>query len=86
MFLEKIREVEGVVIMNQLVSGRENFVADPFLDGKPVKLSQDGSDVGFFLLFFFSFFHFMTVLAAAFCTACRRLICLGGSPDRRLLQ
>ena len=45
MFLEKIREVEGVVIMNQLVSGRENFVADPFLDGKPMKLSKNGSDV-----------------------------------------
>ncbi len=54
MFLEKIREVEVGVIMNWPVSGRENFVADPFLDGKPVKLSQDGSDVGFF----FFFFHF----------------------------
>ena len=47
-FLEKIREVEGVVIMNQLVSGRENFVADPFLDGKPMKLSKNGSDVVWF--------------------------------------
>ena len=48
-------------------------MADPFLDGKPMKLSKNGSDV-FFL-------HFMTVLAAAFCAACIRLIC----PDRRLL-
>ena len=30
--------------------------------------------------------HFITVLAAAFCTACRRLMCFGGSPDRRPLQ
>ena len=62
---------------------RENFVADPFLDGKPMKLSKNGSDV---ICFFVCFLHFMTVLAAAFCTACRRLICFGGSPDRRLLQ
>ena len=60
-------------------------MADPFLDGKPLKLSKNGSDVGFFFFFFF-FLHFMTVLAAAFCTACRRLLCFGGSPDRRLLQ
>ena len=53
-------------------------MADPFLDGKPMKLSKNGSDVGFF--FFFSSFHFMTVLAAAFCTACRRLICFGAVP------
>ena len=81
MFLEKIREVEGGAIMNRPVSGRENFVADPFLDGKPMKLSKNGSDVicCFFL-------HFMTVFAAAFCNACRRLICFGGSPDTRLLQ
>ena len=45
MFLEKIREVEGGVIMNCPVSGRENFGADPFLDGKPVKLPKNGSDV-----------------------------------------
>ena len=44
-FLEKIREVEGGVIMNWLISGRENFVADPFLDGKPMKLPKNGSDV-----------------------------------------
>ena len=50
MFLEKIREVEGVVIMNQLVSGRENFVADPFLDRKPMKLPKNGSDVMFFCI------------------------------------
>ena len=55
-------------------------MADPFLDGKPMKLSKNGSDV------ICVFLHFMTVLAAAFCTACRRLICFGGSPDRRLLQ
>ena len=58
-------------------------MADPFLDGKPVKLSKNGSDV---ICFFVLFSHFMTVLAAAFCTACRRLICFWGSPDRRLLQ
>ena len=39
-------------------------MADPFLDGKPMKLSKNGSDVGFF--FFGFFLHFMTVLAAAF--------------------
>ena len=44
-----------------------------------MKLSKNGSDVVCFL-------RFMTVLAAAFCTACRRLICFWGSPDRRLLQ
>ena len=54
-------------------------MADPFLDGKPVKLSKNGSDVIFF-------FAFMTVLAVAFCTVYRRLICFWGSPDRRLLQ
>ena len=73
----KIRDVEGGVIMNCVVSGRENFVADPFLDRKPMKLPKNGSDVIFF--FFFFFLHFMTVLAAAFCTACRRLICFWGS-------
>jgi len=26
--------------MNRLVSSRDNFVADPFLDEKPVKLSK----------------------------------------------
>ena len=57
-------------------------MADPFLDRKPMKLPKNGSDV----IFFFFFLHFMTVLAAAFCTACRRLICFWGSPDRRLLQ
>ena len=59
-------------------------MADPFLDRKPMKLPKNGSDVIFFSFFFL--LHFMTVLAAAFCTACRRLICFGGSPDRRLLQ
>ena len=58
-------------------------MADLFLDGKPKKLSKNGSDV---ICFCFLFLHFMTVLAAAFCTACRRLICFWGSPDRRLLQ
>ena len=57
-------------------------MVDPFLDRKPMKLPKNGSDV----IFLSSFFHFMTVLAAAFCTACRRLICFWGSPDRRLLQ
>ena len=65
-------------------------MADPFLDGKPVKLPKNGSDVivlfcffsffyffHFFFYFIFSFFfffllHFITVLATAFCTACRR--------------
>ena len=42
--------------MNWPVSGRENFVADPFLDGKPMKLSQNGSDVGVFGAFFNLFF------------------------------
>ena len=51
-------------------------MADPFLDGKPMKLSKNGSDV----IFFFFFLHFTTVLAAAFCTACRRLICFGAVP------
>ena len=32
----------GGVVMNWPVSGRENFVADPFLDGKPIKLSENG--------------------------------------------
>ena len=51
-------------------------MADPFLDGKPMKLSKNGSDVIFLMIFL----HFMTVLAAAFCTACRRLICFGAVP------
>ena len=55
-------------------------MADPFLDRKPMKLPKNGSDV------ICVFLHFMTVLAAAFCTACRRLICFWGSHDRRLLQ
>ena len=50
-FLEKIREVEGGVIMNWPVSGRENFVADPFLDRKPMKLPKNGSDVICFFAF-----------------------------------
>ena len=50
-FLEKIREVKGGVIMKWPVSGRENFVADPFLDGKPMKLSKNGSDVVCFFAF-----------------------------------
>ena len=49
-FLE-IREVEGGVIMNWPVSGRDNFVADLFLDGKPMKLSKNGSDVVYILAF-----------------------------------
>ena len=77
--------------MNRPVSSRDNFVADPFLDGKLMKLYRMGVMWSFFHFFIFSFFfffslHFMTVLAAAFCTACRRLICFWGSPDRRLLQ
>ena len=53
-------------------------MADPFLDRKPMKLPKNGSDViCFFVLVFV--LHFMTVLAAAFCTACRRLICFRGS-------
>ena len=40
MFLKKIRVVEGDAIMNLQVSGRDNFV-----DGKPMKLSKNGSDV-----------------------------------------
>ena len=70
----------GGVILNRPVSGRENFVADPFLDGKSMKPCKNGSDM------VRVFLHFTTVLAAAFCTACRRLICFWGSPDRRLLQ
>ena len=50
-FLEKIREVEGGVIMNWPVSGRDNFVADPFLDRKPMKLPKNGSDVICFFAF-----------------------------------
>ena len=61
-------------------------MADPFLDGKPLKLSKNGSDVVCFGVVVFLCVHFMTVLAAAFCTACRRLICFWGSSDRRLLQ
>ena len=57
-FLEKIREVEGSVIMNWPVSGRENFVADPFLDTKPMKLPKNGSDVIFLLLLCISW-HFL---------------------------
>ena len=30
-------------------------MADPFLDGKPMKLSKNGSDVIFFFFFFFFF-------------------------------
>ena len=74
-FLEKIREVEGGVIMNWPVSGRENFVADPFVDGKQWSCLRMGVMWSVFL-------HFMTVLAAAFCTACRRLICFCGKRTR----
>ena len=71
-------------------------MADPFLDGKPVKLSKNGSDVicvGVLCVCVGGGggrggggVHFMTVLAAAFCTANRHLICFWGSHDRRLLQ
>ena len=61
-------------------------MAEPFLDGKPMKLSKNGSDVICCFLFLFCFLHLMTVLAATFCIACRRLICFWGSPDSRLLQ
>ena len=30
-------------------------MADPFLDGKPMKLSKNSSDVIFFFFFFFAF-------------------------------
>ena len=35
----------GGIIMNCRICGRENCVADPFLDWKPVKLSTNGIDV-----------------------------------------
>ena len=54
-------------------------MADLFMNVKPMKLSKNGSDMILFV-------HFITVLAAAFCIACRHLICFWGSPDRRLLQ
>ena len=47
--MEKIREVGGGgggwLLSHELTGSRHNFVADPFLDGKPVKLSKNGSDV-----------------------------------------
>ena len=60
---------------HELTGSRHNFVADPFLDGKPVKLSKNGSDV------ICSFaFHYSS--CRAFCTACSLLICfLVISPD-----
>ena len=43
-------------------------MTDPFLDGKLMKLSKNGSDVILFRILLL-LLHFMTVLAAAFCTA-----------------
>ena len=52
-------------------------MADPFLDGKTMKLSKSGSD-GICFCFLFLFVCFLI--------SCRRLICFGGSPNRRPLQ
>ena len=54
MFLEKIREVEGGRYPEP--TGKwQNFVADPFLDGKPMKLKMGVIWSGFFCFLFFSF-------------------------------
>ena len=39
--------------MNSPVCSRAHFVAGPLLDGKPVELSKDGSDVIWVLLLLF---------------------------------
>ena len=57
-------------------------MTDPFLDGKLMKLSKNGSDVILFRILLL-LLHFMTVLAAAFCTACRRLICFWGQSRQK---
>ena len=46
------------------------FVADPILNGKPVKLCKNGSDI-FFSFFFCVCVQFIKVAAAAFRTACK---------------
>ena len=58
MFLEKIREVEGGCYHELTGKCRDNFVADPFLDRKPMKLPKNGSDV---IFFFFLFCLFVVV-------------------------
>ena len=35
--MEKLRVVEGGIFLNRPVCVRENFVADPFLNGEPMK-------------------------------------------------
>ena len=79
--MKEFRETERSVSMNWQVCGRKKFMVGVIMNGQPVKLSENGSDVVSFL-----FLHFMTVLAAALCAACRRLTCVWGKPARRLLQ
>ena len=55
--LKKIREAEGgILLIRPYVT--ENFVEDPFLDGKPMLLSKKTSDMIFFLNFFYILFLF----------------------------
>ena len=69
------------------------FVADPILNGKPMKLCKNGSDMSSFFLSFFLFSSFVCVYSSLkllqqhfALPASRRLICFWGSPGRRLLQ
>ena len=53
--MKKIREAEGgILLIRPYVT--ENFVEDPFLDGKPMLLSKKRSDMICFLLLIFLIF------------------------------
>ena len=68
----------GKISLNWPVCSGEKSVADPFLNWKPMKLIiRVTGPVSL---------HFITALAAAFCSACRCLICFWGSPNRRPWQ
>ena len=59
--LKKIREAEGgILLIRPYVT--ENFVKDPFLDGKPMLLSKKRNDMIFF--FFFDFFIYIFFLSS----------------------
>ena len=64
-------------------------MADPILNGKPMKLCKNGSDMisFFFLSSFVCVYSSLKLLQQHFALpASRCLICFWGSPDRRLLQ
>ena len=67
--IEKFRggRGEGCILLNWPMYSRENLVEDQFLNGKPVKLSKNGSDMIFLFCISLQFILYMrTVLHCAF--------------------